>query len=162
MSIIDDLWKTIKNHSDQIRNLKGRLDSISIGRQIIPGNIPGFVEVPSPTAEGQLMVSNDDFVWILLPVSIPAAGQRNVLSTDNGDLRPNYNASLATATPEPVDAGAGAVGVSLLAARQDHDHPFSATATGRYRQFVYEVSGGDFTFIIDDVGNPVMALEDLE
>jgi hypothetical protein len=33
---------------------------------------------------------------------------------------------------------------------------------GQYRQFVYEVSGGDFTFIIDGDGNPVFALEDLE
>lgn len=33
---------------------------------------------------------------------------------------------------------------------------------GQYRQFVYEVSGGDFTFVIDEDGHPVMALEDLE
>ena len=32
----------------------------------------------------------------------------------------------------------------------------------KYRQFVYEVSGGDFTFVIDADGNPVMALESLE
>lgn len=33
---------------------------------------------------------------------------------------------------------------------------------GKYRQFVYEVSGGDFHFVIDVDGNPVMALQDLE
>lgn len=38
-----------------------------------------------------------------------------------------------------------------------------ATGSGaRYRQFVVEVSGGGFTFITDDTGNPVMALEELE
>jgi hypothetical protein len=36
------------------------------------------------------------------------------------------------------------------------------TGGGKYRQFVYEVSGGDFTFVIDEDGNPVMALEVLE
>jgi predicted GH43/DUF377 family glycosyl hydrolase len=38
----------------------------------------------------------------------------------------------------------------------------NGTATGQYRQFVYEVSGGDFAFVIDEDGSPVMALEDLE
>jgi hypothetical protein len=35
-------------------------------------------------------------------------------------------------------------------------------ATGQYLQFVYEVSGGTFTFIIDDVGNPVFTLLDVQ
>jgi len=39
---------------------------------------------------------------------------------------------------------------------------YSAVPTGQYRQFVYEVSGGDFSFVIDEEGNPIMALEDLE
>lgn len=39
--------------------------------------------------------------------------------------------------------------------------PLGATI-GQYRQFVYTVSGGDFTFVIDGDGNPVMALQDLE
>jgi len=42
-----------------------------------------------------------------------------------------------------------------------HSHD-AATLTGQYRQFVYEVSGGDFSFVIDEDGSPVMALEDLE
>lgn len=33
---------------------------------------------------------------------------------------------------------------------------------GRYRQFVYIVSGGDFQFVIDGDGRPVMALQELE
>jgi hypothetical protein len=33
---------------------------------------------------------------------------------------------------------------------------------GKYRQFTYTVSGGDFSFIIDHNGNPVMALQSLE
>lgn len=33
---------------------------------------------------------------------------------------------------------------------------------GQYRQFTYIVSGGDFSFIIDSDGNPVMALQNLE
>lgn len=37
-----------------------------------------------------------------------------------------------------------------------------ALAGAKYRQFTYTVSGGDFSFIIDSDGNPVMALQDLE
>jgi len=33
---------------------------------------------------------------------------------------------------------------------------------GQYRQFTYVVTAGDFSFIIDEDGNPVMALQDLE
>lgn len=36
------------------------------------------------------------------------------------------------------------------------------TAGGQYRQFTYVVTAGDFSFIIDATGNPVMALQDLE
>lgn len=35
-------------------------------------------------------------------------------------------------------------------------------SSGKYRQFVYEVSGGTFTFVTDLAGNPIFALEDLE
>lgn len=42
------------------------------------------------------------------------------------------------------------------------DVTIASVPVGQYRQFVYEVSGGDFTFITDGDGNPVMALEDLE
>jgi hypothetical protein len=38
----------------------------------------------------------------------------------------------------------------------------SGPSTGKYRQFTYVVSGGDFSFIIDPDGNPVMALQELE
>jgi hypothetical protein len=33
---------------------------------------------------------------------------------------------------------------------------------GQYRQFTYIVESGDFAFVIDDNGEPVMALQDLE
>lgn len=33
---------------------------------------------------------------------------------------------------------------------------------GQYRQFVYEVSGGTFTFVTDMDGNPIFTLLDLE
>jgi hypothetical protein len=36
------------------------------------------------------------------------------------------------------------------------------SASGQYRQFVYVVSGGDFSFVIDADGKPVMALQELE
>lgn len=36
------------------------------------------------------------------------------------------------------------------------------TTDQQYRQFVYIVSGGDFSFVIDSDGNPVMTLLDLE
>lgn len=34
--------------------------------------------------------------------------------------------------------------------------------TGQYRQFTYIVTAGDFSFVIDADGEPVMALQDLE
>ena len=34
--------------------------------------------------------------------------------------------------------------------------------TGQYRQFTYVVTAGDFSFVIDEDGEPVMALQDLE
>jgi hypothetical protein len=33
---------------------------------------------------------------------------------------------------------------------------------GRYRQFVYDLSGGDIVFLTDEDGNPLFSLEDLE
>lgn len=36
------------------------------------------------------------------------------------------------------------------------------TGAGKYRQFTYTVSGGDFSFVIDGDGRPVMALQELE
>lgn len=44
------------------------------------------------------------------------------------------------------------------AAAGNHTH----AGIGQYRQFTYVVSGGDFSFVIDVDGNPVMALQDLE
>jgi len=35
-------------------------------------------------------------------------------------------------------------------------------AGGQYLQFLYEVSGGTFTFLTDIDGNPLMGLQDLE
>jgi len=64
--------------------------------------------------------------------------------------------------PADVTTGSAADGTSTYAARRDHVHHIDPTSLGQYRQFVYEVSGGDFSFIIDEDGNPVMALEDLE
>jgi hypothetical protein len=55
-------------------------------------------------------------------------------------------------------------GVGTRASRDDHEHGNdggSGTA-GQYRQFVYEVSGGTFTFLTDSDGNPIFVLEDLE
>ncbi len=38
----------------------------------------------------------------------------------------------------------------------------SGEGGGQYRQFTYVVSSGDFSFIVDGAGRPVMALQDLE
>ncbi len=54
---------------------------------------------------------------------------------------------------EEVPYGTG----SNTVAEGNHAHD-----VGQYRQFTYTVSGGDFSFIIDGGGNPVMALQDLE
>ncbi len=40
--------------------------------------------------------------------------------------------------------------------------PTGGTASGQYRQFVWEVSGGAFTFVTDNAGNPIFDLVDLE
>lgn len=46
----------------------------------------------------------------------------------------------------------------------DADNRFEddAPAGGQYRQFTYIVTAGDFSFVIDGDGQPVMALQDLE
>jgi len=49
----------------------------------------------------------------------------------------------------------------------DHDADYAPlvhthTSSDQYRQFLYEVSGGTFTFVVDEEGNPVTVLEDLE
>lgn len=76
-----------------------------------------------------------------------------------------------------ADAAGGAVAlddlsdVSLSSPQVGDRLTFNGTAwvnqaqtssTGQYRQFVYAVSGGDFTFVIDHTGHPVMALQALE
>jgi hypothetical protein len=51
----------------------------------------------------------------------------------------------------------------LLYSAVGHTHAIGDLTGGtQYRQFVYEVSGGDFSFVIDEDGNPIVALEDLE
>lgn len=62
---------------------------------------------------------------------------------------------LAPPTPAPGDE------YELTFYNADTKPVWRLKAGGQYLQFVYEVSGGDFTFIIDGDGNPVMALEDL-
>lgn len=39
---------------------------------------------------------------------------------------------------------------------------WGAGSVGQYRQFTYVVVAGDFSFVIDGDGEPVMALQDLE
>lgn len=68
----------------------------------------------------------------------------------------------AEGDPADVTTGSAADGTSTYAARRDHVHHIEMEPVGQYRQFVYEVAGGDFSFVIDEDGNPVMALEDLE
>ena len=68
----------------------------------------------------------------------------------------------AEGQPTDITSGSSADGTSTYASRRDHVHHIDLVPVGQYRQFVYEVSGGDFTFVIDEDGNPVMALEDLE
>lgn len=50
--------------------------------------------------------------------------------------------------------------------RDGHTHPQystgSSTTSGKYRQFTYIVTGSTFSFIIDEIGNPIMALYPLE
>lgn len=68
--------------------------------------------------------------------------------------------------PETTYDQAPDIGNSGIPADRLHTHgtpPEPAIpSVGRYRSLVYEVSGGDFTFIHDGSGEPVYTLEDLE
>jgi hypothetical protein len=74
-----------------------------------------------------------------------------------------------TATQAEIEALTG-IEAGSTAFATDLEQPgwYSGTAWvwgssgGKYRQFVYTVSGGDFSFVIDHEGNPVMALVPLE
>lgn len=105
------------------------------------------------------------------------ATDEHTLYRDNGTSWENVEAATATdqlAKVSSNDTTAGYLNGKLVAGSnitltENNDggnETLTIAATGgsggQYRQFVYEVSGGDFTFIIDAGGNPVMALEDLE
>lgn len=53
-------------------------------------------------------------------------------------------------------------GSGIAITRTGNDLQIASASSGKYRQFVYEVSGGNFSFVIDEDGSPVMALENLE
>lgn len=77
------------------------------------------------------------------------------------------DASDVTYTPaEPMhwegDADPGDVDNALDQLAERVDELEVAPAGGAYRQFAYVVTGGDFSFVIDGGGRPVMALQELE
>ena len=63
---------------------------------------------------------------------------------------------------EQIQSEGAAAGDVLTADGSGAAEWVTPAPAGQYRQFVYEVSGGDFAFVIDELGNPVMALEDFE
>jgi len=105
----------------------------------------------------------------------PGAGHRIIYAKDDGIYERNDGGieigpfgiggaefNDAEGNPVDVDATASADGTSDYAARRDHRHHLNATVGGQYRQFLYEVSGGTFTFLTDIDGNPLEGLQDLE
>jgi len=76
-------------------------------------------------------------------------------------LTPTEHTAIGNSSPHhaPVTLGGGSDAALALSGQE---LTLTLPSSGKYRQFTYTVSGGDFTFIIDGAGNPVMALQDLE
>jgi hypothetical protein len=136
--------------------------------------------------EGQTELSDDD-IRVVMPLGFNASGYLTGVDwgdiggtlSDQTDLQSALDGKSGTGHTHEVDqrsdmfsdgegnpadviTGSAADGTSSYAARRDHVHHIDLEPTGQYRQFVYEVSGGDFSFVIDEDGRPVMALEELE
>jgi hypothetical protein len=86
----------------------------------------------------------DDFLY---PVNMAAAQTLPIFNDDT--------------LPEDVTTGTAETGTSPYPARRDHVHHFETSGI-KYRQFVYSVSGGDFSFVITSDGEPVMVLQNAE
>lgn len=127
MSAISDLFVKIKKIEDELRKVTGRLNSISVGTQIIP-NIPGTAAVPA-AVEGALISGNATPAWERLAPPVPTTGEKFDLTFNDGDTQAHWRLK---------------------------------EAIGQYRQFVYDVDSGTFTFITDSDGNPIFELENLE
>lgn len=86
MSMIDDIIKTIKKQADQIRDLTGRVNAISIGNQITP-NIPGQNPVPAPLP-GATIAGNATPAWQRVAAPTPTGAQVYEYTYQVGDIVP--------------------------------------------------------------------------
>jgi hypothetical protein len=124
--MVQQIYSEIERLKDEVRRLRGRLNSISVGGSITT-NVPGTSPVP-PAELGAMIVGNATPAWERLPPPLPTSGEKFALTFDDGDTQPVWRPG----------------------------------GSGKYKQFVYEVSSGTFTFVTDSLGNPVFSLEDLE
>jgi hypothetical protein len=128
----------------EVRRLRGRLDSISVGNSIIVTQVTGTAQIPNP-AQGALIRGNATPKWERLAASVPAASLRNVVGLDNGDTVPAYKALLDSTNPTTQDYNdAPNPGASLIAARRDHLHGMPA-AGGSAASTTEVLTGTDAT-----------------
>lgn len=120
--MVQQLFGDIQNLKDELRALKGRINLISAGGQVIINNIPGTSPLPTP-ADGALIRGNATPGWERLAAVIPAADVRNVVGLDNGDLRPSWKTALDSTAPSALAFGDGGTpGTSLVFSHRDHRH----------------------------------------
>lgn len=106
---IDGIWRNIKRIEDELRKLRGRLDVISVGGQIIPIT-PGTANVPEPV-ENAVIVGNSTPAWER-SVPTPTTGQTLVLTSTD-------------VTPKPHWAEGGGGGQYLQFVYDDTTNPFT-------------------------------------
>ena len=53
-------------------------------------------------------------------------------------------------------------GANVTLTQSGNNIAIASTASGRYRQFTYDLAGGDIVFLTDDDDNPLFNLLDLE
>lgn len=143
---MNQLISDVKRALDEIKRLRGRVDTFSTGSTLmIPNGVSGvLLSNANPT-----IINDDD-------VPVPGVSTEAARS-DHGHGENLTGTPLSDNIPEPV-GDIGAAGTSPEGSRSDHVH---VGAAGQYRQFVYDNSN-PFQFVVDGAGQPIFALEDLE
>lgn len=60
--MVQQLFNDVEILRQEIKRLRGRLDSISVGNKIVPGSVPGTANVP-PAVAGFIIVGNATPAW---------------------------------------------------------------------------------------------------
>lgn len=88
MGAIDALFTKLKKFEDELRKLRGRIDAISVGNQIITPNIPGTANVPA-AVENAVIVGNSTPAWERA-VPVPGPGDTLVLASTFATPKPHF------------------------------------------------------------------------